>query len=304
VRETLPACAEIIVVDDGSDDGCADFLRGASDLATLIEPGERLGAIGARNLAAAHAGGRTLVFLDAHVEMTTPWIDPLLDVLEDPAVGAVSPAISVLGREDARGYGLCWTSAELACAWLPPPSAPPFDVPLLPGACLAIRRHVFLSVGGFDRGLIRWGFEDGELSIRLWRLGYELRVVPDVAVAHLFRERHPYTVDWLWIVTTSCASRTCTSERNASPESSPPSGTTAVMPRRPGSLRNGMRHATANSCAATRGATTTRTSTASAKSATDAQGGFHVRPFRPAVRHLRSPARARPVFLPPASHCR
>jgi len=200
VRETLPACAEIIVVDDGSDDGCADFLRGASDLATLIEPGERLGAIGARNLAAAHAGGRTLVFLDAHVEMTTPWIDPLLDVLEDPAVGAVSPAISVLGREDARGYGLCWTSAELSCAWLPPPSAPPFDVPLLPGACIAIRRHVFLSVGGFDRGLIRWGFEDGELSIRLWRLGYELRVVPDVAVAHLFRERHPYTVDWLWIV--------------------------------------------------------------------------------------------------------
>jgi GT2 family glycosyltransferase len=200
VRETLPACTEIIVVDDGSDDGCADFLRGATELATLIEPGERLGAIGARNLAAAHAAGRTLVFLDAHVETKASWIDPLLHVLDDPAVGAVSPAIAVLGREEARGYGLCWTSAELSCTWLPPPPAPPFDVPLLPGACIVIRRAVFLSAGGFDRGLIRWGFEDAELSIRLWRLGYELRVVPDVAVAHLFRERHPYIVDWLWIV--------------------------------------------------------------------------------------------------------
>lgn len=199
-RDTLPAGTEIIVVDDGSQDGCADFLRDSPSLAILVRPSERLGAIGARNLAASMASHRTLVFLDAHMEMPPSWIDPVLDALEDPGVGAVSPGISVLGRTDARGFGLTWTGAELDAAWLPQPTQAPFDVPLLPGACLAIRRDVFLSVDGFDGGLLRWGSEDAELSMRLWRLGYELRVVPDVVVAHLFRERHPYAVEWLWIV--------------------------------------------------------------------------------------------------------
>ena len=50
--------------------------------------------------------------------------------------------------------------------------------------------------GGFDVGLSRWGLEDSELSLRLWTRGYDLCMVPEVDVAHLFRERHPYAVDW------------------------------------------------------------------------------------------------------------
>ena len=89
-RHAAPG-SEVIVVDDGSQDGCADFLGDSPSLATLLRPSERLGAIGARNLAASMASRSTLVFLDAHMEMPSSWIDPLLDALEEPGVGAVSP---------------------------------------------------------------------------------------------------------------------------------------------------------------------------------------------------------------------
>jgi GT2 family glycosyltransferase len=66
---------------------------------------------------------------------------------------------------------------------------------MLPGAFLAMRRDVFEATGGFDDGLLRFGFNDAELSLRLWLLGYELRVVPQVVVPHQFRAATPYKKD-------------------------------------------------------------------------------------------------------------
>jgi GT2 family glycosyltransferase len=193
----LPAMSEIIVVDDGSSDGCSDFLRG-SRLVHLLEPeapGRRLGVSGARNRGARAASGGVLVFLDAHCDVVPNWTVPLVEAARDPAVGAAAPGISVMGRPELRGFGLRFRDAALGVEWLPPPDGPP-DVPLLPGACFAIRREVFELEEGFDPGFTRWGSEDCELSIRLWTDGYDLRVVPEVTVAHLFRESHPYAVDW------------------------------------------------------------------------------------------------------------
>jgi GT2 family glycosyltransferase len=197
VRATVAATTEVVVVDDGSTDGCADFLRRSDPPARLLEPakpGARLGAAGARNRAAAHAYGERLIFLDAHVQLPERWSEPLLEMLDNPAVGAAAPAISVWGQAQNCGYGLRWTDAGLGVTWLPRQGEAPYAVPLLPGACFAIRRNVFAAAGGFDHGLVQWGSEDTELSLRLWLLGYELGMVPGVTIAHLFRPRHPYTV--------------------------------------------------------------------------------------------------------------
>jgi GT2 family glycosyltransferase len=59
-----------------------------------------------------------------------------------------------------------------------------------------MRRDVFTKVGAFDAGLVLWGAEDSELSIRLWALGYECWVVPGVEVQHAFRAKFPYEVKW------------------------------------------------------------------------------------------------------------
>lgn len=202
LRATVPPGTEVIVVDDGATDGCCDFLReGAGDMRLLEFAGTRLGASGARNRGAAAAGSDVLVFLDAHMELPPGWIQRLRDAACEPGVGAVGPGVAVLGRPECCGWGMRYRDAGLGIEWLPAPKpGEPSAVPMVPGCCVAMRRAVFESFNGFDTGLVRWGSEDAELSLRLWMAGYELRIVPDVVVAHLFRERHPYPIDWTTIL--------------------------------------------------------------------------------------------------------
>ena len=111
-------------------------------------------------------------------------------------MGAAAPAIADMDTPHLRGYGLHWTGPQLDVEWLKREGDQPYPVPLLPGGCLAMRRDTFEAVAGFDEGMIRVGSEDSEMSLRLWLLGYELRLAPGVEVAHLFRDEHPYPVAW------------------------------------------------------------------------------------------------------------
>jgi GT2 family glycosyltransferase len=192
----LPSGGEIVVVDDGSTDGGAEFaLDLAPDVRLVRSPG--LGVAGARNYGASVAAGDALVFVDAHVDTPPDWCEPLLEQLSDPRVGAAAPAICSLRQPANKGFGLRWKGPDLAVEWLPCQGRSPYSVPLLPGACFAIRRETFRAVGGFDRGMVRWGSEDAELSLRLWLLGYRAVLVPTVEVAHLFRAQPPYPVSWI-----------------------------------------------------------------------------------------------------------
>jgi glycosyltransferase involved in cell wall biosynthesis len=192
---TLPPASEVIVVDDGSSDGSADFLDSSYPV-TLLRPSERLGVSGARNYGAGHARGRILVFSDAHVIAPDGWYETLAELLTRPEIGAVAPAVSMMQPGGSIGYGQKWRDAGLGVEWLGCRGVEPYAVPLLCGCFLALRREVFLSIGGFDPGMILWGAEDCELSIHLWSLGYECWVAPQVVIQHAFRAQFPYQVKW------------------------------------------------------------------------------------------------------------
>ncbi len=198
LRDTQPQQTEIIVVDDGSTDGSVSFLIDGYPGVTLLRPAERLGVARARNFGARHAKGDVLVFSDAHVLTPEGWSGPLLDLLARPETGAVAPAIGMMqsAAAESTGYGQKWCDASLAVAWLGRQSDEPYPVPLLCGCFLALRRDVFTEIGGFDSGMVLWGAEDSELSIRLWTLGYECWVAPEVNVQHAFRAQFPYEVKW------------------------------------------------------------------------------------------------------------
>lgn len=192
---TLPADGEIVVVDDGSSDGCADFLDSGYPAVRRLRPPVRLGAPAARNAGARDARGELLVFCDAHVIPPFGWADSFEAVLRDESVGAVGPAISVVGAPARIGYGLIWRDDALNVEWLPRRQSDPYPVPILGGCFVGVRRDVFRETGGFDDGLEGCGGEDAEMSLRLWLLGYRCLLIPEVVVGHQFRSVRPYDMD-------------------------------------------------------------------------------------------------------------
>jgi GT2 family glycosyltransferase len=193
LRSTMPADAELIVVDDGSTDLSTAFLERGRDGVRLIRT-DGCGTPRARNYGARAASGDVIVFADAHIETPRDWWIPLVGALTDPTVGAAAPAIYDMNNPIAKGFGLRVALPDLTPGFLFQRGEEPYAVPLLPGCCLAIRREVFEAIGGFDEGLIDWGLDDAEISLRLWFLGYDLRLIPRLEVGHLFRDVLPYRV--------------------------------------------------------------------------------------------------------------
>jgi GT2 family glycosyltransferase len=194
----LPADSEIIVVDNGSTDGCADFLLGEKrENVHLLRSTEALGVSAARNRGLARAQGEIVVFADAHIDVPERFWEPLAATLDLPHVGVVAPGIGVMGRPDRRAaYGQRIAESSLRVEWLPWQAAEPYPVPTLGGGFMAMRHDTLKQAGAFDEGMPQWGSEDLEICVRYWLLGYEVWVVPEVTVLHYFRNKRPYGLQW------------------------------------------------------------------------------------------------------------
>jgi GT2 family glycosyltransferase len=159
--------------------------------------GGRLGVARARNLGARHARGEYLIFMDAHCRVSPGWLERFAEVLDLPEVGMAGPSFTKLETPVPSGCGMYWADYTLDPCWFEtPPVRDSYCAPLTTGACQAFRRDRFAMLGRYDAGFTRWGFEDVEMCLRTWLLGYSVVVQPDVTIAHYFREaRDNYEVD-------------------------------------------------------------------------------------------------------------
>ena len=111
LRDQPPAQAhEVIVVDQGSTDGTAQFLSGLADNPhlRLVSDDANEGRTAARNRGARASRGRYLMFMDPGVVVGPHWSVPLLETMErDPLVGAVAGKVILQdGRIDHAGLAL------------------------------------------------------------------------------------------------------------------------------------------------------------------------------------------------------
>lgn len=106
VRRSSPKyLKEIILVDDASEG--RDYLHGSLDLfiKTLPVPiqifrnEERMGLMRSRMRGARAATGDTMTFLDAHIEVTTGWLPPLLAEIKNNNKAVVCPVIDVISDD-------------------------------------------------------------------------------------------------------------------------------------------------------------------------------------------------------------
>lgn len=191
---------EIVIVDDGSTDGSCDQYRDAQGPVRVVEGGG-VGIPRARNLGDKHAEGTFVVFLDAHCRVSANWLDVFAIALRKRGVAIVGPTFTRLEETEPKGCGMTWMNHKLEKTWfIPEDTNKPYDVPITPGGCQAFRRDTFRSIGRFDEGFTQFGFQDVEICLRAWLLGFRVMVNPAAVVAHYFRESRNYEVEDIGII--------------------------------------------------------------------------------------------------------
>nr|MDA8219853.1 glycosyltransferase family 2 protein [Dehalococcoidales bacterium] len=162
---------EIILVDNASTDGSADYVEQAFPQVRLIRNERNEGFGQANNLAAGVANGNYLAFLNPDTVVEPNWLDPLIATLEaNPQAGLATSQVLLLS--DPKVVNTCGsevhqTGLTLCRGMGEPRDAFPLieEVDAVSGAAFAMPRYLFWALGGFDPDFFLY-MEDTDLS---WR---------------------------------------------------------------------------------------------------------------------------------------
>lgn len=201
---------EIVVVDNASTDGSAEWLRAAQSngllketYLRLIENTENVGFGRANNIAFSQTSARMLFLLNSDTEVSEGAIDRLVETLKsNKKAGGCGPKLlntdGSLQPSVYRNPPTVWEilATGLRLYYLLPRRiraelllGPYWDhsrrrtARMLSGAAILLRREVIDSVGGFDEEFHFYG-EDIELCLRIVNSGWELLFEPDAQVVH------------------------------------------------------------------------------------------------------------------------
>lgn len=208
---------ELIVIDDGSDDGSLEILRAFRDSrrfggeVTLLERSHS-GVAPSLNAGLERARGELVVSLDGDATIETPgWLERMVRLAElDPLVGAVCAGV-VLDTGRVHAYGVDVIGPEglhdrptlidepVGARTLhskvrrpaPPPHPDLAEVDAAIGCCLLFPRAAAAELGGYDEGYAPVWFEDLDLTLGLRRLGLKVFCLPEVQVLHRQSLRNP-----------------------------------------------------------------------------------------------------------------
>lgn len=172
---------ELIVVDDASTDDTPSVAAGPG--VRLLRLDRNSGPGAARNLGARHARGDVLLFVDADVVVVPEAVRRVVRLFQDhPDVAAV------FGSYDTRprATGLVSQYRNLVHHFVHQQGNS--DASTFWAGCGAIRRSVFLAVGGFDEQRYpQSSIEDIELGYRLRRAGHRILLDKALQATHLKR---------------------------------------------------------------------------------------------------------------------
>ncbi|PIK35507.1 putative polypeptide N-acetylgalactosaminyltransferase 1-like, partial [Apostichopus japonicus] len=212
-RSPIGLLEEIILVDDASErdflgEKLVNYVKQLAVPVHVERMGERSGLIRARLRGASVAKGEVLTFLDAHIECTEGWLEPLLARIKDDRKNVVCPIIDVISDDnfafhtgsDMTYGGFNW---KLQFRWYPVPQREvdrrggdrtiPLKTPTMAGGLFSMSKSYFDELGSYDAGMDVWGAENIEISFRIWMCGGTLEIVTCSHVGHVFRKSTPYT---------------------------------------------------------------------------------------------------------------
>lgn len=193
-----------IVVDNASHDGTIERAQQADPAAQLVKNCRNIGFAAAANQGARLASGNVLLFLNPDAIAQPGALDALAKALDQERVGAVGGVLSHEGGEVDRGFCVRRFPTTVSMAaeilllnrlWRANPLnrnyrcldldySKPQEVDQPAGACLAVKREVWASLGGFDEGFFPVWFEDVDFCRRLRSHNWKILYCPGAIFVH------------------------------------------------------------------------------------------------------------------------
>jgi GT2 family glycosyltransferase len=186
-------CLEIILADNASTDGSADFVQEKFPSVRVLRFDENYGFAEGNNRAIKQSRGDYIFLLNPDTKIEPDCVNRLMEVMEkDKSIGICMPKMlmfdepsvinsaGIIANKILQGRDRgAW---ELDCGQYDKENQ-------ILGACGAgmfIRRNLFEKIGYFDRFYFTY-YEDLDFSIRAWCSGYKVNFVPQALVYHKYR---------------------------------------------------------------------------------------------------------------------
>jgi GT2 family glycosyltransferase len=189
LNKTLPNHCEILLLDNASKDSSADLVESDYPGVKVIRSATNLGYAGGNNQAATMAKGDFLVFINPDTRVEAGWLEALLAPLQaDSFNGLATPKILLM--QDPKRINTCGNDIHLSGLTLCRGAGlsrerldQPSEVSAVSGAAFALRRELFVKLGGFDETFFTY-MEDSDLSWRARQMGYRCIYTPEAVIYH------------------------------------------------------------------------------------------------------------------------
>lgn len=187
---------EVIVCDDGSSDKSVKILKNYEKKKSefrLLRNKSNIGASATRNKAVSKTKGEILVFLDNDTMVRKDWLSRIIEpFVKDPSIGGAQALLLDMSRKQLVQHAGALMIPHVA--W-----AVPFyqwqkyskikkeirqRKIIAVSASLAVRKHVFKLIGGFDEKEAVHT-EDTDFAWRVWIAGYKIVLAKDAITYHL-----------------------------------------------------------------------------------------------------------------------
>jgi len=184
-----PGACSIIVVDDGSRDGSAEMLQTEFPSVRLVVHETNRGFAEAIHSGVDAAEAEFLIFLNSDVRPQEDFMVPLIQHLERADIFSVSPLVM---DEDGRVSPVSWRCFRIKRGRLRSvrwrfddlKSEVPTESVFASGGSVALRKSMFVALGGYSPLYKPFYSEDFDLGLRAWKRGWRTLLEPASRVVH------------------------------------------------------------------------------------------------------------------------